>query len=82
MSDAEPPAGTTGNFYSTHHEGTIARIELNRPETRNAQHRTLLVELGDAFHRAESDDTGSRRHSEWGRHDVLLGPRHGIKRAP
>jgi enoyl-CoA hydratase len=42
--------------YSTQHEGTIARIELNRPETRNAQHRLLLVELDDAFGRAESDD--------------------------
>jgi enoyl-CoA hydratase len=42
--------------YSTLHEGTLARIELNRPAVRNAQHRPLLVELDDAFHRAESDD--------------------------
>ncbi len=43
-------------IYSTLHEGKIARIELNRPQTRNAQHRPLLVELDDAFHRAETDD--------------------------
>ena len=29
---------------------------LNRPETRNAQNRGLLVELDEAFHRAEEDD--------------------------
>ena len=58
MSDAEPTGGNYRHIlYSTYHEGTIARIELNRPETRNAQHRALLVELGDAFHRAEADDT-------------------------
>ena len=39
------------------HEGTIARITLNRPETRNAQHRPLLLELDEAFVRAEQDDT-------------------------
>jgi enoyl-CoA hydratase len=43
-------------LYSTHHDGTIARIALNRPHTRNAQHRPLLVELDDAFRRAEDDD--------------------------
>jgi enoyl-CoA hydratase len=43
-------------LYDTYHEGTIARIVLNRPGTRNAQHRVLLVELDDAFHRAEADD--------------------------
>jgi enoyl-CoA hydratase len=37
--------------------GTIARIMLNRPKQRNAQNRGLLVELGDAFLRAEADDT-------------------------
>src|SRR2546428_1417813 len=36
--------------------GRIARIMLNRPEARNAQHRGLLVELNDAFLRAEADD--------------------------
>lgn len=37
-------------------EGRIARIMLNRPKQRNAQNRGLLVELGDAFERAEVDD--------------------------
>jgi len=42
--------------YRTLHDGQVARIELNRPQVRNAQHRPLLVELDDAFHRAEADD--------------------------
>jgi enoyl-CoA hydratase len=37
-------------------EGRIVRILLNRPETRNAQNRGLLVELDAAFGTAESDD--------------------------
>jgi enoyl-CoA hydratase len=43
-------------LYETHDQGTIARITLNRPEARNAQNRGLLVELHDAFLRAEADD--------------------------
>ena len=43
--------------YETLDEGTIARITLNRPKTRNAQNRGLLVELDDAFATAEADDT-------------------------
>ena len=43
--------------YETLDEGTIARIMLNRPEARNAQNRGMLVELDDAFMRAEADDT-------------------------
>lgn len=43
--------------YSTEDDGTIATITLDRPRQRNAQHRGLLVELGDAFERAEQDDT-------------------------
>ena len=43
--------------YETLDEGTIARIMLNRPEARNAQHRKLLVELNEAMLRAEADDT-------------------------
>ncbi|GAB92259.1 enoyl-CoA hydratase [Gordonia rhizosphera] len=39
------------------HDGRVARISLNRPETRNAQNRGMLVELDDAFRRAEQDDT-------------------------
>lgn len=34
----------------------IVRITLNRPRYRNAQHRLLLLELDDAFRRAEEDD--------------------------
>ena len=43
--------------YELFDEGTIARITLNRPKFRNAQHRGLLVELDEAFLRAEADDT-------------------------
>ena len=43
--------------YETLDDGVIARITLNRPRTRNAQNRGLLVELGEAFLRAEADDT-------------------------
>lgn len=42
--------------YETLEEGRIARILLNRPETRNAQNRGMLVELDDAFRVAEEDD--------------------------
>ncbi len=43
--------------YESFDDGTIVRIMLNRPETRNAQHRSMLVELNEAFLRAEADDT-------------------------
>ena len=43
--------------YETLDEGTIARIMLNRPDARNAENRGMLVELHDAFLRAEADDT-------------------------
>ena len=43
--------------YETHDNGAIVRILLDRPEARNAQNRGLLVELDDAFMRAEADDT-------------------------
>ena len=42
--------------YELLDEGTIARIMLNRPRSRNAQNRGLLVELGDAMLAAEADD--------------------------
>src|SRR5271166_5380427 len=42
--------------YELLDEGTIARIMLNRPGSRNAQNRGLLVELGEAFLQAEADD--------------------------
>ena len=37
-------------------DGRIVRIMLNRPDTRNAQNRGLLVELNDALLAAEADD--------------------------
>jgi len=43
-------------LYETLDEGRIARILLNRPEARNAQNRGMLVELNEAFLRAEADD--------------------------
>src|ERR1035441_2955623 len=36
--------------------GRIVRILLNRPDTRNAQNRGMLVDLDDAFRTAERDD--------------------------
>jgi enoyl-CoA hydratase len=42
--------------YETFDDGEIVRILLNRPEARNAQNRGMLVELGEAFLRAEADD--------------------------
>jgi enoyl-CoA hydratase len=42
--------------YETLDEGRVARIMLNRPDARNAQHRGLLVDLNDAFLEAEADD--------------------------
>ncbi len=43
--------------YEVYDEGRIVRIMLDRPDARNAQNRGLLVELDDAFLRAEADDT-------------------------
>jgi enoyl-CoA hydratase len=42
--------------YEEIDDGQIVRIMLNRPETRNAQSRGLLVDLNDAFLAAEADD--------------------------
>jgi enoyl-CoA hydratase len=42
--------------YETVEDGSIARIQLNRPKSRNAQNRGLLVELDEAFATAEADD--------------------------
>src|SRR3954470_10578852 len=42
--------------YETLDDGKVARIMLNRPSTRNAQNRGLLVELDEAFVEAEKDD--------------------------
>jgi enoyl-CoA hydratase len=43
-------------LYEPIDDGCIVRIMLNRPEARNAQNRGMLVELNDAFLRAEADD--------------------------
>jgi enoyl-CoA hydratase len=43
--------------YETHDDGAIVRILLDRPDARNAQNRGLLVELDEAFLRAEADDS-------------------------
>ena len=37
--------------------GGIARIVLNRPDTRNAQDTAFLYALNEAFDRAAHDDT-------------------------
>ncbi|MDW5595790.1 enoyl-CoA hydratase [Conexibacter stalactiti] len=42
--------------YEPLDDGAIVRIVLDRPRTRNAQSRGLLVELDAAFTRAEADD--------------------------
>jgi enoyl-CoA hydratase len=42
--------------YELVDDGRIARIWLNRADAHNAQHRTLLVQLDEAFQRAEADD--------------------------
>src|SRR5580658_7384155 len=43
--------------YEELEDGKIVRILLDRPDTRNAQNRGMLVELDDAFRAAEKDDT-------------------------
>ena len=43
-------------LYESLDDGRIVRIMLNRPDSRNAQNRGLLVELNDAFLHAEADD--------------------------
>ena len=70
-------------------DGRIVRITLNRPDTRNAQNRGLLVELDKAFSEAEEDDqvrvvilagagpmfsSGHDQRSQQGRVDVTPGP--------
>lgn len=42
--------------WETWDDGMIVRISLNRPDQRNAQNRGMLVELDEAFGRAEADD--------------------------
>ena len=58
---ASSPAADAGDnelvSYETLDDGRIARIWLNRPEAHNAQSRGLLIQLDEAFLRAEADDT-------------------------
>jgi enoyl-CoA hydratase len=42
--------------YDLLDDGVIVRIKLNRPGSRNAQNRGMLVELGEAMLAAEADD--------------------------
>ncbi len=42
--------------YEEFDDGAIVRILLDRPEARNAQNRGMLVELHEAFLRAEAND--------------------------
>ncbi|HEY3697486.1 enoyl-CoA hydratase [Phenylobacterium sp.] len=42
--------------YDTFDDNQVVRITLNRPGSRNAQNRGLLVELNEAFLAAEADD--------------------------
>jgi enoyl-CoA hydratase len=42
--------------YEEFDDGAIVRIKLNRPSSRNAQNRGMLVELGEAMLAAEADD--------------------------
>jgi enoyl-CoA hydratase len=42
--------------YEPQDDGSIVRIILNRPDSRNAQNRGMLVELHEAFMAAEEDD--------------------------
>ncbi|WP_156687904.1 enoyl-CoA hydratase [Mycobacterium sp. Marseille-P9652] len=56
-SEASPADGDELVTYETLDEGRIARIWLNRPEAHNAQSRGLLIQLDEAFLRAEADDT-------------------------
>ena len=53
-----PDTSENGKYitYEELDDGAIVRILLNRERTRNAQNRGLLVELDEAFHRAEEDD--------------------------
>src|SRR5688500_15412659 len=42
--------------YEVLDDAAIVKIPRNRPDQRNAQNRRMLVELDDAFMRAEADD--------------------------
>ena len=52
MSESDP--GYEYVSYEPIDDGRIVRILLDRPEARNAQNRGMLVELNDAFLRADT----------------------------
>lgn len=64
--------------YELLDEGRVARIMLDRAEARNAQNRGLLVELHEAFLRAEADDQVRVVILGGGRSTVLGWTRHGL----
>ena len=64
--------------YETLDEGRIARIWLNRPDAQNAQSRTLLVQLDEAFGTAEADDNVRVVILAAPRQELLRGPRPGL----
>ena len=66
--------------YEQLDDGRIARITMNRPRYRNAQNRTLLVELNDAFLAAERDDDVRVVILAGAWHCLLLRARHGYTR--
>ena len=76
-----PDAPQQGKYisYEELDDGAIVRILLNRPETRNAQNRGLLVELDEAFLRAEEDDQVRVVILGGVGPALLLGPRHGVQ---
>ena len=53
---SEPTSDYDFITYETLDDGRIARIMLDRPDARNAHNRGMLVELDQAFLRAEADD--------------------------
>ena len=64
--------------YEELEEGKIVRILLDRPDTRNAQNRGMLVELDDAFRRGREGRRRPGGHPRRRRPAVLLGARHGL----
>ncbi len=55
-SSAATGSGDPAVTCETLDDGRIARVWLNRPAEHNAQNRTLLIELDEAFRTAEADD--------------------------
>ena len=66
---------------TSHDDGRIARILMNRPEYRNAQNRGLLAELDDAFLACRGGRPCACSHSGWSRQALLLRSRSGNRRS-